>query len=153
MFDKSSGPKFAKVTITLVDGREFNGELLCGLNGSITTLLNDTGQFVEMTAQNGKRIFISKHQIKTVEPPTKINESTPELGLATFSNSDWTKVLGVASSSTPDQVREAYHVLAKRYHPDLYAEHFPVEIRKYASDMFARINVAYDHSRSQQQVA
>ena len=153
MFEKSQGPKFSSVVLTMVDGKELNGELSCGLNGSITSLLNDAGQFVEMKAKNGDRAFISKHQIKTVEPSRVTGDKSPKLNLASFSDTDWAEVLGVSATSSPDQVKEAYHILAKRYHPDLYSEQFPLEIRKYASDRFARINVAYDQFKAQKQAA
>ncbi len=35
------------------------------------------------------------------------------------SASDWWKTLGVPINATPDQVRSAYRILAKKHHPDL----------------------------------
>ena len=48
------------------------------------------------------------------------------------------KILGIASSATPDQVKTAYRELAKKYHPDVCK--LPG-----ANEKFVKINQAYDY--------
>ncbi len=52
------------------------------------------------------------------------------------------RLLGVAATSTRDQIRVAYRKMASRYHPDRLARSAPRE-QKLASDRMASINEAY----------
>ena len=51
------------------------------------------------------------------------------------------KVLGVSPSATDEQVKEAYRNLAKKYHPDQYAES---PLKELADEKMKEINEAYD---------
>ena len=51
------------------------------------------------------------------------------------------KVLGVSPSATDDQVKEAYRALAKKYHPDQYADS---PLKDLAGEKMKEINEAYD---------
>ena len=51
------------------------------------------------------------------------------------------KVLGVDSSTTDDEVKEAYRAMAKKYHPDQYADSPLADL---ASEKMKEINEAYD---------
>ena len=52
------------------------------------------------------------------------------------------RVLGVAATSTREQIRAAYRRMASRYHPDRLAQSGARE-QKLASDRMARVNEAY----------
>jgi len=49
------------------------------------------------------------------------------------------RILGVAPTANDDEIKHAYRVLAKRYHPDA----MPPEKREWAREQMARINAAY----------
>ena len=51
------------------------------------------------------------------------------------------KVLGISPSATDDQVKEAYRTLAKKYHPDQYADS---PLKDLADEKMKEINEAYD---------
>lgn len=51
------------------------------------------------------------------------------------------KVLGVSSSATDEEVKEAYRALAKKYHPDQYADSPLADL---ADEKMKEINEAYD---------
>lgn len=51
------------------------------------------------------------------------------------------KVLGVSPSATDDEVKEAYRKLAKKYHPDQYADS---PLKELADEKMKEINEAYD---------
>lgn len=51
------------------------------------------------------------------------------------------KVLGVSSTATDDEVKDAYRTLAKKYHPDQYAES---PLKDLADEKMKEINEAYD---------
>ena len=51
------------------------------------------------------------------------------------------KVLGVDASATDDEVKEAYRAMAKKYHPDQYADSPLADL---ASEKMKEINEAYD---------
>ena len=51
------------------------------------------------------------------------------------------KVLGVSSSATDEEVKEAYRAMAKKYHPDQYADSPLADL---AGEKMKEINEAYD---------
>ncbi|MEM7215345.1 MAG: J domain-containing protein [Pseudomonadota bacterium] len=154
MFEKGSDIKFQQVSVTLLDGTELLGKLNCGLKPSISQALNSEGQFIELQDNQNAPVFFAKNQIASVEPVRNSGNSTPKLERALVERLDWHAVLGVRSSATAEQVKEAYHGLARQYHPDLYAgAGMPGEIRHYANEMFSRINVAYEQFKNLKMVA
>jgi curved DNA-binding protein CbpA len=52
------------------------------------------------------------------------------------------EVLGVAPDASPEQIREAFKVLARIFHPDRLAE-APLEVQAEAGRRMAEMNVAY----------
>ena len=51
-------------------------------------------------------------------------------------------VLGISSSATDDEVKEAYRALARKYHPDNYGDDNP--LKDLANEKMQEINAAYD---------
>jgi preprotein translocase subunit Sec63 len=61
--------------------------------------------------------------------------------------SDPYTVLGIRPGASPEEVRRAYHHLAREYHPDTLARAAP-ELRRIAEQRMAEINAAYQALRS-----
>lgn len=60
------------------------------------------------------------------------------------------KVLGVSPSATDEQIKEAYRNLAKKYHPDQYADS---PLKDLADEKMKEINEAYDTITAQRKNA
>ena len=55
---------------------------------------------------------------------------------------DYYNILEVAHSSTPEQIKEAYRTLVKRYHPDARAS-APGDLHEPNADKFREVTEAY----------
>ncbi len=53
------------------------------------------------------------------------------------------KILEVSPTATNEEIKRAYHELAKKYHPDKVS-HLGDEVRKAAEEKFTRLNAAYE---------
>jgi curved DNA-binding protein CbpA len=67
-----------------------------------------------------------------------------EAELQRVENADYYTVLGVPSLATSDQIREAYYVLARRYHPDRFRTGPLEHLREQVEGYFAKVTEAYN---------
>lgn len=132
------------VEITLTDGEALAGKILLAQGRSVYDLLNGPATFVDVEPYGGERQLIAKSAIrglKIVSVP-----GTGHLGghLREVDGFDPHKVLGIERSATWDEVKAAYHRLAKIYHPDrTQSLDLPREVHDYMSAMARRINAAF----------
>ena len=158
MFERDKGERAGPVEVELAlqDGQKLNGKLVLPPGRSLTDVLNSASTFVEFHSAEGGRTFIAKSALHCVTPTNL--PAAPELwaGPTQGANFDPYAILGVASSSSRDDVRDAYLRLAKLYHPDRYATtELPQEVKNYLAVMVRRINAAHDsvQTRIQQNAA
>ena len=106
--------------------------------------LNQTSGFIDFEAFDGDRFFLSKGSVQVVRPKQipRADHLTRAQNKSELFN-PWT-VLGVADTASKDEVREAYHALLKKYHPDRFSNmELPAEVKDYLNAMARRINAAY----------
>lgn len=146
MFQQTS--KTMEVSIRMLDEAVIRGSLIPGQNTTIEGVLSKETPFLEFLSRDGQRKFISKHQIAYIEPVEPLRKpilSNPNDGRFV----DAFTLLGVRKDCSFDEAKEAYHRLAKLYHPDSHSgQALPEEVARYMADMFRQINTAFTEVRS-----
>lgn len=139
--------------VGLEDGRTLKGKFIMSAARGFFDVLNGPGLFLEFEPYAEERIFIAKASIRSIKMinapvPQGLNSRPKEID--TF---DPYKVLGLEQGAAWDDIRAAYHRLAKAYHPDRYAGvDLPAEVREYVQAMARRVNAAYDALEGPHQV-
>lgn len=147
-----SEPLTIDVSVKLVDGTLLRGSLVAGITGQLENTLNRDTPFIEFLGQDGRRVFLAKQQIASVEPLEPLRK--PQLGGRKGAGASALEVLGLDEGCSFDEVKSVYHRIVKSYHPDLYAgAHFPPEIVRYATDMFTQASAAFAEIRQSQGAA
>lgn len=140
--DNVPEPSAVPVEMTLLDGSVLKGKVLVPMGKVLSDALNSSGPFLEFEPYGGDRRFVAKAQIaslKLVGIP-KAGSLNARVG-ETF---DPHAILGVQQSASWDEIKQAYHKLAKAYHPDRYASaSLPDEVGEYLANMVRRVNAAY----------
>jgi hypothetical protein len=142
--DNPPEPGAVPVELTLADGTVAKGKLLVPAGKALADLLNGAGGFVEFEPYGGERRFVAKSQLASVRPvgvPRVPNLAARAREADSF---DPHGVLGVPRGAAWEDIRQAYHSLAKAYHPDRYASaELPAEVIEYLYAMARRVNAAY----------
>ncbi len=130
--------------LTMTDGEMVKGRLMIAQGRNVFEALNGAGAFIEFAPYAGERSYVAKASIvniKLVNVPRPLNLNQRLNDLDGF---DPHGVLGVAQTASHDDVKSAWHRLAKVYHPDRYSSaELPVEVRDYLQSMARRVNAAY----------
>ena len=132
------------VEITTDGGEILTGRLLVAMGRSLSDVLNSPGVFLEFEPYGGERTFVAKATIRDIRP--KHVPKAPSLKSRAGAQDGFEPhaILGVSSEATVDEVKAAWHRLAKVYHPDRYAAaELPSEVTEYLDVMARRINAAY----------
>lgn len=141
------------VEVTLGDGRVLKGRIPTSVSKTLADELNSPSGFVEFQAASGDRTLLAKGQIATVTSFEAPRADQLGRSLAQAESFDAYEILGLERGATLDQIKTAYHRLAKSYHPDRFAAtELPREMADYVSAMARRLNLAYamlqDEARS-----
>jgi len=78
---------------------------------------------------------VAKPDDETVEKIERLYHNYRELG--------YYGILGIGPESSPDEIRHAYHKVAKEYHPDSYLHFSSDSLKAKLNDIFIYINEAY----------
>jgi hypothetical protein len=131
------------VSVTMTSGEVMRGYLNVPKTRSLMEELNRNEPFVEFDPYGGERMFIARTSIaavRSLEVPTV----QPLASTAKLKDFDPFTILGVSLDASATEIRSAYVTLAKRYHPDRFAQiELPPEVASYMSSMLLRINIAY----------
>jgi hypothetical protein len=132
------------VEILLTDGTLAKGKLLVPMGRSVADALNGTSSFVEFEPYGGEKSFVAKAQLASVKLVGVPKAPNIKNRLADPDGFDPHRILGIPVGASREDVRQAYFVLAKAYHPDRYATaELPEEVRDYLAAMARRINAAH----------
>lgn len=132
------------VEVALSDGSVVKGRINVSVTKSLAEELNGPAAFIEFHTLSGEKTLLSKGRIATVTTfdPPKTDQLDRNLQQA--ESLDAYQVLHVARGASLDEIKSAYHRLAKAYHPDRFAaSSLPQEMADYVSAMSRRLNLAY----------
>ena len=142
----NSDEKTLEIAARLVDGSVVRGFIVTGITGKLEQTLNKDIAFVEFIGHDGRRAFIAKTQLASVESVEPLKK--PQIQPRKAGSATCFELLGLEDDCSFDEARDAYHRLVKMYHPDLYVNsNLPPEVIRYATDMFAQISAAYTEIR------
>ncbi len=136
----------ALVALTLADGSSQSVSVKLPLSNKLADILNGSDQFLDVLNADGEQFFLAKAQVSQVRlldvPKASLNFNRRASDRAAF---DPYAVLKITREASPEEVKHAYHTMARLYHPDrLSAYDLPTEMRDYARAMQVRINLAYE---------
>lgn len=146
MFEKLNSVR-ALVAITRTDGTIENVSVKLSLSGKLNETLNSADRFLDVTASDGKQSFLAKSEIARVELIEVPRANQINLFRRAGDNASFNpfEVLGLEKGADAAAIKAAYHVQAKRYHPDRFQNiDLPKEMADYAAAMLVRINLAYE---------
>lgn len=149
MFERNrvdNTPEQTAVAIEAVldDGRILKGKVAIPLQRTVYDVLNGPSAFLEFEPFDGERQFIAKSSLRTVKMLAVGRGPNLSLRLRDLDGFDPHTILGLARGATWDDVKTAYHRLAKVYHPDRYSSaELPQEVRDYLASMARRVNAAF----------
>ena len=132
------------VEVALSDGSIMKGRINVSVTKSLAEELNGPAAFIEFHALSGDRTLLSKGRIATVTAFDLPKTDHLDRSIQQAESFDAYQVLKVERGASPDEIKSAYHRLAKTYHPDRFAaSSLPAEMADYVSAMSRRLNLAY----------
>ncbi len=132
------------VEITLADGSTLEGKVLLAQGRSIWDLLNGPSSFMEVEPYVGERMYLAKGAIRGLRLMPIPGAGHLQGRLRELDGFDPFGVLGLKRDASFEDIRAAYHRMAKLYHPDRYeSAGLPQEVRDYLSAVARRVNVAF----------
>lgn len=138
------------VSISMLDGGTLMASMRMPLSNKVIDALNNPDPFLDILTPGGEQQFVAKAAIKAVrsmEMP-KAEQLDLDARAAALANADPYAILKLEKSATAEEIRQAYHRMARLYHPDRIASYeLPEEVKDYARAMLVRINLAFEQIR------
>jgi hypothetical protein len=151
--DSTSEQTAVAIEAGLEDGRILKGKVAIPLHKTVYDVLNGSGAFLEFEPFDGERQFIAKASLRTVKMLSVGRGPNLTVRLRDVDGFDPHTILGLTRAASWDDVKAAYHRLAKIYHPDRYSSaELPQEVQDYLASMARRVNAAYAALEAPQQV-
>ncbi len=142
------------IEASLEDGSVIKGKVAIPQHKSVYDVLNGQAAFLEFEPFEGERRFIAKSSVRAVKLLAIGRGPNLQARLRDADAFDPHAILGVTRAASWEDVKSAYHRLAKLYHPDRYtAAELPPEVRDYLAGMTRRVNAAYAALEAPQQIA
>ena len=142
------------VELVTMDGETTKGRMMIAQGRNVFEVLNGPGAFIEFEPYAGERSFMAKASIRNVRLIDVPRAQNLNQRLRDLDGFDPHGILGLATTASFDEVKSAWHRLAKVYHPDRYSTaELPPEARDYLANMARRINAAYAALEAPKQAA
>jgi len=138
------------VMLTLTDGSAITVSMKLPLSNKLSDTLNTTEMFLDILTIQGEQQYIAKTAIRSVRamdmPKTnQIDLETRQAGQGQF---EPYAILQIDRNASQEEIRKAYHRMARLYHPDRISSFdLPEEMMEYARAMLVRINLAFEQLR------
>ncbi len=136
-----------KVFLETADGEGQNASFFMHAGDKLSTLLNGANLFIEMENEAGENVLVSKSFIWRVTADENAQKTKRESAGGEkwrHHSQDPYILLGITSEATDEQVREAYHAMARAYHPDkLLGLDLPPILVEQGSSIFQKVTAAY----------
>lgn len=132
------------VEVTLGDGSVIKGRIHVSVTKTLADELNGPSAFLEFDAASGDRTLLAKARIATVTSFEAPRADHLDHSLRQAESFNAHEILGLARGASLEEIKSAYHRLAKAYHPDRFAaSELPPEMADYVAAMARRLNLAY----------
>ena len=143
MFDHTREQRIS-VIVTMTDAETIQGSLRLPLSNKLANALNNGEIFLDFEMADGERCFLAKHSVRRIEPISLARVDQLDRHEKSDSVFDAYQILGLPKEASAASVKQAYHRLARSYHPDRFAAlDLPREMHDYTTAMLSRINLAY----------
>ena len=135
------------VLLTLADNQVVTVSIRLPLSRRLADALNNDDVFLDAITPSGQQQFIAKSTIKLVRSANvpRADQLDTEGRVPGTPAFDPYAILKVAKDAKPEDIKSAYHRMARLYHPDRIASYeLPDEVKDYVRTMLVRINLAFE---------
>jgi DnaJ-domain-containing protein 1 len=135
------------VLLTLADNQVVTVSIRLPLSRRLADALNNDDVFLDAITPSGQQQFIAKSTIKLVRSANvpRADQLDTEGRVPGTPAFDPYAILKVAKDASPQDIKSAYHRMARLYHPDRIASYeLPDEVKDYVRTMLVRINLAFE---------
>jgi DnaJ-domain-containing protein 1 len=135
------------VLLTLADNQMVTVSIRLPLSRRLADALNNDDVFLDAITPSGQQQFIAKSTIKLVRSANvpRADQLDTEGRVPGTPAFDPYAILKVARDANPEDIKSAYHRMARLYHPDRIASYeLPDEVKDYVRTMLVRINLAFE---------